>query len=197
MEYNGWTTEKLLAFSNEIGTLYDIGIIKSPIHLSDGSEKQLIIIFKENQITKEDWIFGTWRSHFQWLLSGRDLKELKKQIIDGYSMHIFGNKFFTSAIVGGILPIALGVAWGLKKNNSTDKVYCFVGCMASTGGLFSECVRYAQGFDLPIKFIIENNGLSVNALTFDTWGRKDTNKVIEYTYNRVRPHAGSKSYKMF
>ena len=94
----------LLKFTEDIKEIYEAGKIHAPIHLSGTNEKQLIKVFKD--IKKADWIFGTWRSHYLWLLSGRSPKELKKQIVDGHSMHVYGNRFFTSAIVAGIAPIA-------------------------------------------------------------------------------------------
>jgi pyruvate dehydrogenase E1 component alpha subunit len=198
LEYNGFTKEKLLEFSKEIATYYEQGKIKSPVHLNGGGEEDLIAIFKENNITKNDWIFATHRSHYVWLLSGRNPEELKTQILEGHSMHIFGDKFFTSAIVGGANPIALGVAKALLMKRSKNKVYCFTGDMSASGGLFKECLQYAEGWDLPILYIIENNGMSVRASTEATWGlRKGKNKVVEYKYERIFPHAGSGKYIMF
>lgn len=192
------TKEKLLKFNEEIKELYENKLCKpSPIHLSGDNAEQLIKIFEEEKITKEDWIFSTWRSHFHWLLSGRDPEELKKQIIEGHSMHIYGDKFFTSAIVAGISPIALGVALALKIKNSKERVFCFVGCAASMCGITIESINYAQGHDLPIKFIIEWNDKCVNASTSQIWGTKNINKVIKYDYKREYPHAGIGKYVMF
>jgi len=196
-EYKGWNKEKLLAFEQDIADIYEAGKIKAPVHLSDGEEESLIQIFSENHINHNSWIFSTWRSHYHWLLSGRDPKELKKQILDGKSMHIFGHRFFTSSIVGGISPIALGVADALKRKESPDLVYCFVGCMGASIGITQECIRYASGHNLPIRFIIEINGLSVRADTLDCWGREKNPVVMSYKYERKRPHAGSGRYVMF
>ena len=76
-------------------------------------------------------------------------------------MHINGDKFFVSGILGGQVPIALGVAMALKRKGSKNKVGCFMGDMGSSLGLTHECVKYAQGFDLPIRFIVEDNGSDV------------------------------------
>ncbi len=182
--------QTLIEFSKKIADLYNQGKIKSPIHLSGGNEDELIKIFKK--VGKEDWIFSTHRSHFHWLLSGRSSDVLYKLILDGHSMHIFDNKFFTSAIVSGVAPIALGVAKALAMKGSKDKVWCFLGDMSGSGGLVYECIKYAEGFDLPITYVIEDNEFSVNALTSKTWGnKKGKNKVITYSYKRTYQHAGS------
>jgi pyruvate dehydrogenase E1 component alpha subunit len=185
----------LLKFTEEIKLLYEAGKIRSPIHLSGINEDQLIKIFKD--IKKNDWLFGTWRSHYLWLLSGRNPKKLKEQILDNHSMHVFDKRFFTSAIVAGIAPIALGVAMALKKKNSKDRVWCFLGDGAFECGLSKECIRYAEGHDLPITYVLEDNGLCVRAKTQEVWGEKKKKKLIKYKYIRKFPHAGSGSYVMF
>jgi len=52
--------------------------------------------------------------------------------------------FFTSAIVGGILPIALGTAMGAKLKGLEENVWAFVGDMAAEMGVFDECTKYAK-----------------------------------------------------
>jgi pyruvate dehydrogenase E1 component alpha subunit len=194
------TKQDLLDFNKEIIEVYEKGVIKSPIHLqgsvNNEYEKFLINLFKEYE--EGDWIFSNHRSHFHWLLSGRSKEELKNQILEGHSMHIFGDKFFTSAIVAGISPIALGVAKALKLKGSRNKVWCFLGDAAYNCGLTLESIKYAEGFDLPILYIIEDNGFSVRAVTQDTWGTKNIkNKVKKHSYKRKYPHSGTGKYIMF
>ena len=113
-------------------------------------------------------------------------------------MHIFGERFFTSAIVGGIAPIAVGVAYALKKQGSKDHVWCFMGCMGVRCGIAIESIMYSLGHNLPITFIIENNNLSVRTDTRDSWGNnydhlKELRKlpnVKYYEYKRKYNHAG-------
>ena len=107
----------LIDFEKKIKKIYEIGKIKAPIHLSGNNEDNLIKIF--NRIDKKDWVFSTWRNHYHALLHGINSKWLNKEILSGRSMGIINKKknFFSSAIVGGILPISLGVALSIKKNN--------------------------------------------------------------------------------
>lgn len=175
-------TISLRKFSEDIQYAYQAQGLEYPVHLSGGNEKALIDIFKD--YSEGDWIFSTHRSHYHWLLSGRDPAILKEKILAGNSMHIFDKKFFTSAIVGGVFPIAVGVALALKLKNSREKVFCFAGDMAFGCGIATEAIRYAHNFDLPIVFINEDNGKSVDAFTEEVW-----RKVIHYKYERVYPHA--------
>jgi len=185
------TKEELIEFEKEVSILFENKEIMAPIHLSGGNEEELINIFK--RINKEDWVFCTHRNHYHALLKGFDKKQLLDIILLGESMHIYSNKlnFFTSSIVGGVLPIALGVSISIKRKKENKKVYVFIGDMASEMGIFHECKKYACRNDLPIEFIIEDNGLAVDTPTQETWGTcKDNNKVYRYSYKRVWPHAG-------
>jgi len=193
--------QELHAFTNEIKDLFDAGKIRSPVHLSLGNEDELIKIFAE--VKANDWCFSTHRSHYHALLKGIPPDWLKSEILDNRSIHISNKdyKFFSSAIVGGICPIALGVALALKRKNAQNKVWCFVGDMAATTGIFYECLKYASRNDLPIVFVIEDNGLSVNTCTEESWGlgdwEIDGDKVRHYEYIRILPHSGSGKFIVF
>ena len=114
-------------------------------------------------------------------------------ILNGKSMmlHYPEYRFLTSAIVGGILPIACGLA------SQGEKVWCFVGDMAAANGDFFEAKRYAEGHNLPVTFVVEDNGFATNTPTQETWGTQVHNKVIHYRYNRTQPHCGSGTYVAF
>ncbi|PIQ89621.1 MAG: hypothetical protein COV72_02055 [Candidatus Omnitrophica bacterium CG11_big_fil_rev_8_21_14_0_20_42_13] len=189
-------------FESEISRLYEAAKIRAPVHLSKGNELHLVKIFKR-YYKPGDWIFSTHRNHYHWLLSGRKPARLKKQILAGHSMHVFDKKFFTSSIVAGSAPIALGVAMGLKLSKSPNKVLCFMGDMASECGIAHECVKYAQGYDLPIVFVIEDDNFSVRARTKEVWGKltpkANRKRMIckRYRYKRLYPHAGTGKYVMF
>ncbi len=187
--------QSLARFQRKIARIYEKAKIHAPVHLSGDNEEQLIKIFKDYK--KGDWIFSTWRSHYHWLLSGRSLNNLENQILNGDSMHINDEKFFTSAIVGGISPIALGVAMALKKKKSKNKVWCFIGDAAFECGISKESIRYAKGHDLPITYVIEDNGLCVSGLTQEIWGKAKAKVTKKYKYKRRYPHAGSGKYVMF
>ena len=189
-------TISLRKFSEKVGKLYEAGGIKAPIHLSGGNEKQLEEIFRTHY-KKGDWICSTHRSHYHWLLSGHSEEDLLKQILDGHSMHIFGERFVTSAIVGGIAPIAVGIAMGLKMNKAKNKVLCFIGDSAAHCGITLESIRYSRGHNLPILFIVEDNDKSVRANTLDMWGLGFEHKEIEYFYDMEYPHAGTGTYVIF
>ena len=56
----------LIRFEDEIANLFNQAKIKAPVHLYYGNEKNIIKVF--NKIKKNDWVFCSWRSHYQCLL---------------------------------------------------------------------------------------------------------------------------------
>lgn len=179
----------MIEFEKEISKLFLDKKIRFPIHLSGGNEDILEEIFKE--VKEGDWVFSTHRNHYHALLSGFDPDELKEWIVNKGSMHIYKERFFTSGIVGGIVPIALGVAM------AGERVWCFVGDMAATTGIFHECFLYAMGHDLPITFIIEDNGFSVDTPTNEVWGKGTKVDLRRYEYERIYPHQGCGVHVLF
>ena len=164
---------ELLSFESEIADLFNKGKIKAPIHLYYGNEAHLIKIFKN--INRDDWVFCSWRSHYQCLLKGVPKTIIKKEITNGKSISLCfpDYKIYSSAIVGGTLPIALGVAMSIKRKSKKNKVFCFIGDMTSETGIAHECIKYAINYNLPIHFVIEDNNLSVCTNTRKTWRQKN------------------------
>ena len=188
-----WTPESLRAFEEEVKAIYLTGKIRAPIHLRRGGEEQLIEIFQG--VHPEDWCFGTYRAHLHCLLKGIPREQVMAEILAGHSIHLeFPDyRFYSSAIVAGCLPIALGTALGLKRQGKPENVWCFCGDMAAETGAFHEASVYARRQDLPVTFIIEDNGLSVLTDTQDAWGRHPgAGDVRRYAYvNSPFPHAGA------
>lgn len=188
---------KLIAFEKRVAEAFERGEVKGPVHLSGGNEDQLIAVFEK--VSSDDWVFSTWRNHYHALLHGIQEERVFSEICAGRSMNLTfpEHKFYASAIVGGILPIATGVAAAIKRNGCGRKVWCFVGDMAATTGAFHEASVYAAGHDLPITFIVEDNGVSTNAPTEECWGAPKWHNVLRYTYERVFPHVGIGKWVQF
>jgi len=191
------TKEQLVDFETDIANCFNNAMIKAPVHLYDGNEEQMINIFKN--VEPEDWIFATWRSHYQCLLKGVPQEQIKQDILDGKSITLCYPEYniYSSAIVTGNIPIATGVALDIKRKGGTNHVWCFVGDMTSETGTFFENWKYAVNHDLPITYVIENNGKSVCTETHKVWNTdelyfaKETRKIIYYEYQTKYPHAGA------
>jgi pyruvate dehydrogenase E1 component alpha subunit len=109
-------------FEKRIAYLINKGIIQFPIHLSDGNEDSLIKLFSD--IKKSDWVFSTWRSHYHCLLKGVTENELENAILNGHSISLNfpSHRMYSSAIVGGQISQAVGVAISIKIQNEITRV---------------------------------------------------------------------------
>lgn len=192
------TEEDLVAFETEIAEIFNSAEIRAPVHLYFGNERQMLDVFRD--IKHEDWLFCSWRSHYQCMLKGVPRDLLKKEILAGRSISLCfpDYRIFSSAIVGGVLPIALGTALSIKLCGGKERVHCFMGDMTSETGIAHECIKYARNFSLPIRFIIEDNGQSVCTDTREAWNQRiltyeigDDPMIKYYRYETRYPHAGA------
>lgn len=192
--------DKLIAFEKRVAEAFEAKQLKGPMHLSGGNEDQLIEIFKD--IHPGDWICTSYRNHYHALLHGVPEEKLFKAICDGHSMtlQLPEHRFFSTAIVGGQLAIATGIAAALKRQKCHRKVWCFMGDMAATLGAFHDAYGYSFHNKLPINFVVEDNGWSCDSPTDECWGIKTSEHLVDvrrYKYERQHPHVGTGKWVAF
>jgi len=192
------TAKDLINFEDRVADAFNSGSIKAPVHLYDGNENQMIEVFGD--VKEQDWIMCSWRSHYQCLLKGVPEDVLYRDILAGRSISLCYPKerIFSSAIVGGSISIATGIALSISKKGGSNHVHCFVGDMTAETGIAHECIKYSENFDLPIRFIVEDNRKSVCTDTYEAWGMSASSylayggsKVVYYQYETRYPHAGA------
>ena len=192
------TAEDLIRFEDRVADAFNSGLIRAPVHLYDGNENKMIEVFDD--VKEQDWIMCSWRSHYQCLLKGVPEEVLYKDILAGRSISLCYPKerIFSSAIVGGSISIATGIALSILKKGGRNRVHCFVGDMTAETGIAHECIKYSENFDLPIRFIVEDNRKSVCTDTYEAWGMSASSylayrgsKVVYYQYETRYPHAGA------
>jgi TPP-dependent pyruvate/acetoin dehydrogenase alpha subunit len=145
-----------------------------PVHLSLGQEK---VAGDMHEVMKPaDWLFSTHRNHHHFIAKGGDEQKLWDEIMGletGLNGGFAGSQaivdtninFHSSAIVGGLVGVAAGTAYSLKINqNLNDIVICCIGDAGTEQGVFWETLNFSALHKLPIAFICENNGKSVDAL---------------------------------
>lgn len=192
MSSNNWTPDALKQFVNKIAAHHDAGRLPFALHLPGGNEEELIEIF--SQVERGDYVLSTHRNMYHALLHGLPPEEIEKKILNGRSMFMFdrARNFYVSAIIGGTVGIAVGIAWALKRKGSKNKVWCFIGDGTEDTGHFAEAVRYVDGFNLPCQFVIEDDRMAVEAPKKHRWGsEKDLSWpdcVTRYHYQKTRPH---------
>ena len=192
------TPGDLVAFEDDVAREFNEGRIRAPVHLTSGNEEALIDIFRG--IKPQDWILCSWRSHYQCLLKGVPPAELKAEIMAGRSISLCFPKYriVSSAIVTGVVPIALGIAKAVVDERSDATVHCFMGEMTAETGVAHECIKYATRWGLPIHWIVEDNGKSVCTDTRKVWNVERLSfesgnlpRITYYHYVSKYPHAGA------
>ena len=143
-----------------------------PVHLSLGQEGVAADIWAE--VRPEDWLFSTHRNHHHYLAKGGDEQKLWDEIMGlptGLNAGFAGSQgisdasinFHASAIVGGLVGVAAGAAYALKADGSKGIAICCTGDGGTEAGVFWEAANWAALNALPIAFIVENNGMSVDS----------------------------------
>lgn len=206
-----WTPDALRAFEQRVADKFNAGEIRAPVHLAGGNEEQLIDYFaREYSAERGDWVCGAWRTHYHCLLAGVDPERLMSDIVAGRSITLTypDHRIVTSAIVGGVLPIALGLAlaekmkWRQRRSSGlveapVARVHAFVGDMTQRTGAYHEANEYAWGHDLPLNFVLEDNGKSVGTPTAEVWGDACSNytdlgaRWFRHKHSNHWPHSGA------
>lgn len=162
--------KRLKAFEKRLQA--DMKNIFCPVHLCLGQEE--VPADLHEHLRPEDWVFSTHRAHGHYLAKGGDEQKLWDEI-HGLETGINGGfsgsqgfndpklNFHCSAIVGGLIGVATGTALALKLNGSKAIVVCCVGDAGVEQGVFWESINFAALHHLPIAYICENNGKSVDS----------------------------------
>ena len=120
-----------------------------------------------------DHVITAYRDHGHALAVGMSMNECMAELYGkhtgcskgkGGSMHFFApdkNYWGGHGIVGGQTPLGAGLAYALKYQGLSGCCLCFLGDGAVNQGVFHETLNLAQLFELPVVFIIENNGYSM------------------------------------
>lgn len=147
--------------------------MKTPVHLSIGEEA--VVAGVVQTLTATDKVFGTWRNHALYLSKGGTLENFYCElygrdsgIANGKagSMHLSSPEhgfLAASAVVGSILPVAMGTAYAQKAQKTGDIAAVFFGDGATEEGVFWETVNYASLAKLPLLFVCEDNELAIHS----------------------------------
>ena len=146
--------------------------LRGSVHLYTGEEAIASTIC--SQLDDEDYITSTHRGHGHCIAKGAELDKALAELMGkatgyckgrGGSMHIAdltkGN-LGANAIVGGGIPIAVGAALAIKKQEKKHVAVTFFGDGASNEGIFHESLNLAAIWSLPVIFVCENNGFGIS-----------------------------------
>ena len=154
-------------FEEASGRLYMQGLIRGFLHLYIGEEA--VAVGAISLLEPQDYIITHYRDHGHALARGMDPKACMAELCGratgssggkGGSMHLFdANLHFMGghAIVGGQMPIGVGMALGIKMKKQNGVVMVFFGDGAVNEGEFHESLNLASLWKLPVIFMLENN----------------------------------------
>jgi pyruvate dehydrogenase E1 component alpha subunit len=154
-------------FEERCVELYSAMKIRGFLHLYIGEEAVAVGVLQA--LEPEDAVVATYREHGHALARGVSATSIMAEMYGkvegcsrgrGGSMHLFdaGKRFYGgNAIVGGGLPIAVGLALADKLQGRRHVTLCFFGEGAVAEGEFHECLNLAALWDLPVFFCCENN----------------------------------------
>jgi pyruvate dehydrogenase E1 component alpha subunit len=158
---------RIRQFEERCVELYSAARIRGFVHLYIGEEAVAVGVL--DALTADDDIVATYRDHGHALARGVPATAIMAEMYGvqegcsggrGGSMHLFdvSRRFYGgNAIVGGGLPVAIGLALARKMQARGGVVACFFGEGAIAEGEFHECMNLAALWDLPVLFCCENN----------------------------------------
>lgn len=160
------------AFEEKAEELYALGKVHGTMHLSIGQEASAVGAV--SALRPDDLILSTHRGHGHCIAKGADLNRMMAEFMGketgycrgrGGSMHIAntaGGNLGANGVVGGGLPLAVGVGLALKMQKRSQIVLCLFGDGAANNGAFHEALNMAAIWKLPVVFLCENNQYAIS-----------------------------------
>jgi pyruvate dehydrogenase E1 component alpha subunit len=154
-------------FEERCVELYSAGSIRGFLHVYIGEEAVATGVM--SALAPDDAIVATYREHGHALLKGMSARSVMAEMFGrvtgcargrGGSMHLFdaATRFYGGqGIVGGGLPLAVGLALADRLAGRDRVTVCFFGEGAMAEGEFHESLNLAAIWHLPVLFLCENN----------------------------------------
>jgi len=158
---------RIRRFEEKCAELYSAAKIRGFLHLYIGEEA--VAVGAMQALEADDAIVATYREHGHALIRGVPATSIMAEMYGkqegcsrgrGGSMHLFHapSRFYGgNAIVGGGLPLAVGLALSDRMQGRSRVTACFFGEGAVAEGEFHECMNLAALWRLPVLFCCENN----------------------------------------
>lgn len=180
---------RIRAFEDKCAELYGQQKIRGFLHLYNGEEANAVGIMQA--LLPQDSIVATYREHGHALARGIAMGPLMAEMYGkangashgrGGSMHIFdrATRFYGgNAIVGGGLPLAVGLGLAEKMQKGPGVAVCLFGEGAVAEGEFHESLNLAALWKLPVLFVCENNLYAMGTALERTESETDIHRKAE------------------
>jgi pyruvate dehydrogenase E1 component alpha subunit len=189
--YLNWFEQMMLMrrFEEKSAQLYGQQKIKGFCHLYIGQEA--VVAGTMSALKKEDRIITAYRDHAHALACGIPAREVMAELYGketgcskgkGGSMHMFSkehNFFGGHGIVGGQIPLGAGIAFADMYRGGDQVTVCYFGDGAARQGALHETFNMAMLWNLPVIFVIENNGYAMGTSVGRTTNVREMYKIGE------------------
>lgn len=182
---------KIRLFENSLLDLFSKGLVKGTTHTSIGQENNAVGVCAALKST--DVVLSNHRCHGHFLSHTKNYEGLLNEILGkksgvcggiGGSQHLFyKKKFYSNGILGGNLPMSVGLAKAKKIKKDKNIVCVFIGDGVLGEGVFYECLNIISIYNLPILIVIEDNEIAQTTNTKKTISGSIYNKCKSFNIN--------------
>lgn len=157
--------ELIRALEERLLSLFSEGKLFGTTHTCIGQEVCAVSVLGALDLTK-DVVCSTHRGHGHFLMYSDNLEGLIAEIMGrqtgacggrGGSQHLCMRNFYSNGILGGMMPVATGVAFAEKLKGSGAVTACFLGDGTLGEGVIYEALNMASLWKLPILYVLEHN----------------------------------------
>ncbi|MFT5469204.1 MAG: pyruvate dehydrogenase E1 component alpha subunit [Verrucomicrobiales bacterium] len=162
---------RIRRFEETANKFYTAGKMAGFLHLYIGQES--VAVGAASLMGDHDHMITAYRDHGHALAVGMSMNECMAELFGkvtgcskgkGGSMHFFApdkNYWGGHGIVAGQTPLGAGIAFAMKYKGLKGSCMCFLGDGAVNQGAYHESLNLAELWDLPVIYVIENNGYSM------------------------------------
>ena len=187
--YLKWYEDMLFwrKFEDMSAALYIQQKIRGFLHLYNGQEA--VLAGSAFAMEKGDKMITAYRNHVQPIALGEDPRRIMAELMGkvtgtsrgkGGSMHMFSPElgfWGGHGIVGGQIPLGAGLAFADKYNGKKNVTLTYMGDGAIRQGSWHETANLAMLWQLPVVFIVENNGYAMGTSVARTANHTDIHKL--------------------
>lgn len=156
-------------FEERVLELFPRGLFYGTTHTYIGQEANAVGVL--HWLEESDIVVSNHRCHGHFLAYGGSMHGLASELMGrttgicagrGGSQHIQWRNFYANGILGGTVPLAVGMALAVKKQSQGSVVFSFMGDGTLGEGVVYESLNMASLWELPVFFVLENNRYAQN-----------------------------------
>ena len=194
-------------FEEQCNRAFRAGKVGGYLHLYIGQEAVSLGVL--HTWKAGDQALSSYRDHAHCLVLGSDADKVMAEIYGkstgisrgkGGSMHLFDKEHGFAGgygIVGGNVPLAVGIGWALKHSpqlkDGNNICVCFLGDGSMNAGGFHEALNMAQLYELPVLFVLENNKYAMGTSIERSSANTDLGSRVE-SYNMSHSKVDGQDY---